>query len=144
MSVVSALKENIPNKKKLCAYKAINILELIHTYICGPFPTPTWNAQQYFVSFLDDHSRYAYLFLIHEKSQVLDMFKSFKIEVDNQLNRRIKSVKFDRGGEYYGSYDGSSEQCLEPFAKYLEECGIVPQYTMSGSSSMNGVAERLN
>ena len=87
MSVLSALKENIPNKKKLCAYKAIDILELIHTYICGPFPTPAWNVQQYFVSFLDDHSRYAYLFLIHEKSQVLDMFKSFKIEVDNQLNK---------------------------------------------------------
>ena len=55
--------------------------------ICGSFPTPAWNGQQYFVSFIDDHSRYAYLFLIHEKSQVLDVFKSFKIEVENQLNK---------------------------------------------------------
>ncbi|RZC19828.1 Serine carboxypeptidase 1 [Glycine soja] len=30
------------------------------------------------------------------------------------------------------------------FAKHLEECGIVPQYTMSGSPSMNGVVERRN
>ncbi|RVW20958.1 Retrovirus-related Pol polyprotein from transposon TNT 1-94 [Vitis vinifera] len=65
-------------------------------------------------------------------------------EVELQLNKRIKSVKSDCGGEYYGRYDGSGEQRPGPFAKYLEECGIVPQYTMPGSPSMNGVAERRN
>ncbi|KAH9782842.1 hypothetical protein KPL71_009093 [Citrus sinensis] len=53
-------------------------------------------------------------------------------------------VGSDRGGEYYGRYDGSGEQRPGPFAKYLEECGIVPQYTMPGSLSMNGVSERRN
>ncbi|RVW85181.1 Retrovirus-related Pol polyprotein from transposon TNT 1-94 [Vitis vinifera] len=38
-------------------------------------------------------------------------------------------------------YVGDGEQRPGPFAKYLEECGIVPQYTMPGSPSMNGVAE---
>ena len=72
------------------------------------------------------------------------MFKSFKVEVENQLNKRIKNVRSDRGGEYYGKYDGSGEQRPGPFAKFLEECGIVPQYTMPSSPSMNGVAERRN
>jgi len=72
------------------------------------------------------------------------VFKTFKVEVENQLNKRIKCVKSDCGGEYYGKYDGSGEQCPGPFARYLEECGIVPQYTMPGSPSMNGVAERRN
>ena len=72
------------------------------------------------------------------------MFKSFKVEVENQLNKRIKIFRSDRGGEYYGKYDGSGEQRPRPFSKFLEECGIVPQYTMSGSLSMNGVAERRN
>ena len=72
------------------------------------------------------------------------MFKSFKVEVENQLNKRIKTVRSDRGGEYYGKYDGSCEQRPRPFVKFLEECGIVPQYTMPGSPSMNGVAERRN
>jgi len=54
------------------------------------------------------------------------VFKSFKAEVENQLNKRIKSVRSDRGGEYYGRYDGSSEQRPGPFARYLEECGVVP------------------
>jgi len=54
------------------------------------------------------------------------VFKTFKVEVENQLNKRIKSVRYDRGGEYYGRYDGSSEQRPGPFARYLEECEIVP------------------
>ncbi|KAL4282801.1 hypothetical protein GQ457_16G019510 [Hibiscus cannabinus] len=91
-----------------------------------------------------DYSRYGYLYLIHEKSQSLDVFKSYKAEVENQHNKRIKKVRSDHGGEYYGRYDGSCEQSPEPFAKFLEECGIVPQYTMPGSPSMNGVAERRN
>ena len=70
------------------------------------------------------------------------MLKNYKAEVENQLNKRIKRVMSDRGGEYYGRYDGSGEQRLGPFAKFLEECGIVPQYTMPGTPNMNGVAER--
>ena len=72
------------------------------------------------------------------------MFKSFKAEVENQLGKKIKAVRSDRGGEYYGRYDGSGEQRPGPFAKFLEECGIVPQYTMPGTPSMNGVSERRN
>ncbi|RVW88542.1 Retrovirus-related Pol polyprotein from transposon TNT 1-94 [Vitis vinifera] len=72
------------------------------------------------------------------------VFKNFKAEVENQLSKKIKAVKYDRGGEYYGRYDGSGEQRLRPFTKYLMECGIVPQYTMPGTPSQNGVAERRN
>jgi hypothetical protein len=72
------------------------------------------------------------------------MFKSFKAEVDLQLNKRIKQVRSNRGGEYYSRYDGSREQCQGPFVKFLEKNGIVPQYTMPGSPAMNGIAERRN
>jgi len=141
---VECIKDKQTKSKKLGAYKATNILELIHTDICGPFHTPSWNGQQYFISFIDDYSKYAYLFLIHEKTQSMDMFKAFKVEVENQLNKRIKSVRSDRGGEYHGRYDSSGEQRPEPFPRCLEECGIILQYTMPGSPSMNSVAKRQN
>ena len=54
------------------------------------------------LSFIDGYSRYSYLFLIHEKSQSLDVFETFKVEVENQLNKRIKCVRSDHGGEHYG------------------------------------------
>jgi len=45
------------------------------------------------------------LYLIDEKSQSLDLFKFFKVEVELQLGNKIKVVKSDCGGEYYGRYD---------------------------------------
>ena len=72
------------------------------------------------------------------------MFKNFKAKVENQLSKKIKVIRSDHGGEYYGRYDGSGKQRSRPFAKYLMECGIVPQNTMSRTLSQNGVAERQN
>ena len=74
----------------------------------------------------------------------MDVFNSFKAEVELQLGKKIKAIKSDRGGEYYGRYDGLGEQRLRPFAIFLKECGIVPQYTMLGKPSMSGVVERRN
>ena len=70
------------------------------------------NGEQYFISFIDHYSRYGYLYLIHEESQSLDVFKNYKADVDNQLSKRIKSVKSNRGGEYYDRYDGLRKQRL--------------------------------
>ncbi|RDX73030.1 hypothetical protein CR513_47415, partial [Mucuna pruriens] len=86
---------------------------------------------------LPTHFGYGYLYLIHEKSQSLDVFKSFKTEVELQLGKKIKAIKSNCGGEYYGRYDGSGEQCPGPFALFLRVCGIVLQYTMPGKPSMN-------
>ena len=79
---------------------------------------------------------------VHEKSQSLDVFKSYKAEVENKLGKKIKVVKSDRGGEYYGRYDGSGEQHPRLFARYSQECGIVPQYIILGTPSQNGVADK--
>ena len=81
----------------------------------GPFLTAFWNRQQYFITFIDNCSRYGYLYLIHKKSQSLDVFKSFKAEVELQLGKKINSIKSNRGGKYYGRYDRSCEQRPKPF-----------------------------
>ena len=141
---VDCIEGKMTNKRKTSANRCSNVLELIHTDICGPFPTASWNGHTYFITFIDDYSQYGYLYQIHEKAQALEVFKIFKVEVENQLGKKIKAVKSDRGGEYYGRYDGSGEQRPGPFAKYLSECGITPQYTMPGTPSQNGVAERRN
>ncbi|RVW60687.1 Retrovirus-related Pol polyprotein from transposon TNT 1-94 [Vitis vinifera] len=78
-----------------------------------------------------------------DKHEALDAFKVFKAEVEKQYGKQIKIVRSDRSGEYYGRYleDGQSPG---PFAKFLQEHGIVAQYTMPGSPDQNGVAERRN
>jgi len=71
------------------------------------------------------------------------MFKIYKVKVKNQHNKKIKAVRSDCDGEYCDRYDGSG-RCPGPFANFLQECGIVAQYTMPGTSHENGVAERRN
>ena len=71
------------------------------------------------------------------------MFKIFKAEVENQYELKIKVVRLDRGGEYYGRHT-TCGQIPSPFAKFLQENGIVAQYSTSGEPQQNGVAERRN
>jgi transposase InsO family protein len=96
-----------------------------------------------FITFTDDYSRYGYIYPIKEKSEALDKFKIFKAEVENQHDLKIKIVRSDRGGEYYGRHTPYG-QVPGPFAKFLMEQGIVAQYSMPGESQQNGVAERRN
>ena len=141
---IECIKGKTTNKRRFEAERSSETLKVVHTDICGPFPTASWNGQRYFISFIDDFSRYGYIHLIKEKFEALDAFKSFKTEVENQLGKTIKAVRSDRGGEYYGRYDGLGEQRPGPFAQFLDECEIVPQYTMPRSPTMNGVSERRN
>ncbi|RVW95242.1 Retrovirus-related Pol polyprotein from transposon TNT 1-94 [Vitis vinifera] len=129
--------------KKNGASRATELLECIHSDIWGPYSIPTINGHKYFISFIDDFSRYSYVYLIREKSEALDVFKIYKAEVENQLNRRIKSVRSDRGGEYYGRFTESGQH-LSAFALFLREHGIIANYTMPGTPEQNGVAERRN
>ena len=50
---------------------------------------------------------------------------------------------FDYGGEYYGRI-GEIGQSMGPFAKYLQDCGIVSQFTMPRTSKQNGVVKKWN
>jgi hypothetical protein len=58
----------------------------------------TVNDFDSFITFTDDYSRYGYIYPIKERSEVLDKFKIFKVEVENQLNKKIKIVRSNRGG----------------------------------------------
>ena len=83
-----------------------------------------------------------YLYLFHNKNEALDAFKVFKAKIEKQCGKQIKIVRSDRCGEYYGRYleDGQSPG---PFAKFLQEQGIVTEYTMPGSPDQN-VSKRRN
>ena len=62
----------------------------------------------------------------------MDVLEIYINEVERQLDRKVKLVRSDRGGEYYGKYTESG-QCPGPFAKFLESRGICAQYTMPGT-----------
>jgi len=123
--------------------RSSGLLELIHTDICGPFNVRSVDGFSYFITFTDDFSRYGYIYPIRDKSEALDKFKIFRAKVENQHELKIKVVRSDRGGEYYGRH-AMYGQISGPFAKFLQENGIVAQYSTPGEPQQNGVAERRN
>ena len=102
------------------------MLGVIHTDICGPFTPPVLGGYKYFITFIDDYSRYGFVEFIREKCDSLEDFKAFKEKVELQQRKKIKVVHSNRGGEYYGRYD-EKKRNPGPFAKHLQECGIDAQ-----------------
>ncbi|TYJ98650.1 gag/pol protein [Cucumis melo var. makuwa] len=66
-------------------YRAKEPLELIHSDLCGPMNVKARGGFEYFISFIDDYSRYGYLYLMEHKSEALEKFKEYKTEVENLL-----------------------------------------------------------
>jgi hypothetical protein len=104
--------------KKGEAKRSAGVLEIIHTDICGSFPVKSMDGFNSFITFTDDFSRYGYIYPIKERSEVLNKFKIFKAGVENQHNIKIKLVRSDHGGEYYGRHTPYN-QVTGPFARFL-------------------------
>jgi hypothetical protein len=92
------------------------VLEIIHIDICGPFNVTMVDVLNSFITFTDDYSHCGYIYPIREQSEALDKFKVFKVEVENQHDAKIKVVRSDRGGEYFGRRTLCG-QVSSPFAK---------------------------
>ena len=73
---------------------------------------------EYFITFIDDYSRYGYIYLMRHKFEAFEKFKEFKMEVENHRGRSIKSLQADRGGEYL----------LGEFRQFQEDHGITSQF----------------
>ena len=119
---MNCIKGKQTNKSKKGAKRSTNLLKIIHTDICCSDMDA--NSPKYFITFIDDYSRYMYLYLLRSKDETLDAFKVFKAEVENQCGKHIKIVRSNRGGEYYGKYTENG-QASGAFAKFLQENGIV-------------------
>ena len=52
-------------------------LELIHLDVCKPLNAQARDGYEYFVIFIDDYSRYGYMYLMQRKSEIFDKFKEF-------------------------------------------------------------------
>ena len=71
--------------------RASDLLELIHTDVCGPMSSTARGGFQYFITFTDDLSRYGYVYLMRHKSETFEKFKEFQNEVENQRGKKIKA-----------------------------------------------------
>jgi len=66
--------------------------------MCNSNRVLTRGGRRYFVTFIDDYFKFCYTYLLKFKDEVLDWFKVDKAEVENQLERKIKILRSERGG----------------------------------------------
>lgn len=111
-----------------------NILDLIHSDLCGPMENISIGGARYMLTFIDDHSRKIFVYFLKEKSETVKKFIEFKSMVERSTNRKIKMIRTDNGTEYLN----------EVFQNELKKCGIKHQKSNVYTPEQNGVAERTN
>ena len=97
-------------------------MDIVHTVVMGPFEIESIGGSYYICTFIDDKSRYAFVYMIRSKKEVFEKFVNF-----------VK-MRCDNGGEY----------CSAAMEKFCKKKGIQHQYTTSYTPEQNGVAELSN
>lgn len=76
------------------------ILDLVHFDVCGPMPVKSIGGSFYYVTFIDDFSRKAWIYFMKTKDKVFNKFQEFKTEVENLQGKKIKILRSDSGVQY--------------------------------------------
>lgn len=120
-------------KFKTSNSRSVSVLELVH-FDVWQAPVLSMGGAKYFVSFIDYYSRRCWVYPIKKKSDVLEVFKVYKVRVELDSGNKIKCLRTDNGGEYTG----------DEFDTFCRQEGIKRQFTTSYTPQQNGVADRMN
>lgn len=115
-------------------HRATEVLQLVHSDVCGPMPCMSMSGLKYFLTFIDDFSRKTFVYFLKQKSEVFEKFKEWKALVENQTNKKLKVIRSDNGGEFVNL----------SFQNFMKQNGIRHETTVPHSPQQNGVAERAN
>jgi hypothetical protein len=74
-------------------------LDFIFSDVWGP-AIDSFGCKKYYVSFIDDYTKFTWLYLLRHKSDVFHYFLEFQAFVERQMNKKIIVVQSDWGGEY--------------------------------------------
>ena len=69
--------------------------DLVHSNIWGPALVPTEEGSIYFVIFVDDFSRYTWIYLLHHRSELVSIYQTFHKMIETQFNRIVKIFRSD-------------------------------------------------
>ena len=98
----------------------------------GPSPVTSIGGSRYFVIFIDDYSRYSWIFSMKSRSEILPIYSNFAKMVETQFSKRIKTFRSDNALEY----------TQYTFQALLHSYGTVHHLTCPSTSQQNGQAER--
>ncbi|KAM1627395.1 hypothetical protein ACFX1R_017067 [Malus domestica] len=104
--------------------------DLIHCDIWGPYKISSLSGANYFLTVVDDYSRFTWVFLMHHKSETQNLLKRFFSFVQTQFQTQIQTIRTDNGGEFLS------------LRHFLKDIGVVFQHSCVYTPQQNGVVER--
>ena len=111
---------------------SLSPFDLIHSDVWGPSPITTQGGSRYFVIFVDDFSRYTWIYLFKNCSELYHIYRDFTKMIETQFSKPIKVFRSDYAQEYKA----------HEFNSILHQFGIVPHSSCVGTSQQNGKVER--
>ncbi|CAH9104736.1 unnamed protein product, partial [Cuscuta epithymum] len=106
--------------------------ELMYSDVWGPSPLFSINGNRYFVLFIDDCTKFVWIYFLSHKSQVLSTFIQFRKMIQTQFHSDIKCLQSDWGGEFRN------------VSVYLQQHGIQHRLSCPYTQEQNGAVERRN
>ena len=88
-------RDSFPRGK---SWRGKQLLELVHSDICGPINPISNGRKRYFITFIDDFSRKTWVYFLQGKSEAFSVFKSFKALAGKEAGSSIKTQKESRIG----------------------------------------------
>ena len=79
--------------------QASEILERVHSDMCGPLSTASTSNRGYFMIFVDDFSRKCWIYFMQKKDERLSKFCELKALVEKDTGKHVKALRSDNGGE---------------------------------------------
>lgn len=80
-----------PTPKK--SERKSDLLEIIHTDVCGPMRCQSLGKARYFVTFIDDASRWCEVRFLKTKDEMFETFKEVKALIENQKGKKVKFLQ---------------------------------------------------
>lgn len=75
--------------------KSLHAFDLIHCDIWGPYHVPTYNNQRFFLTLVDDCTRFTWTFLFQHKSDAQAVVSRFYVMIETQFLKKIKAFRTD-------------------------------------------------
>ena len=89
-------KSNFKSK----TYTSNELLELVHTNLCGPIEIKSYIGDRYIMLFVDDYSIMMTFMFLKQKLEAFQMFKWYLAQVEKETGKNLKCLRSDRGGEF--------------------------------------------
>lgn len=110
-----------------CTNEVFNIL---HADLWGLFSTVSMLGHKYFLTLVDDHSRFTWVIFLKTKAETRDSFINFVACVEKQFNKHVKCLKSDNGAKFLA------------LNSFLSAKGILHQKSCVETPQQNGIVER--